>query len=107
MAHVISITCLNKSILLMHPLYIPLTPLSHFYYQWYPGGEGYLAYLKSVPRLYFNGGSFHAFRRRVISSSETSRSMTRREAEMVILSPSCTRAIGPPACASGTIWPIR
>jgi hypothetical protein len=55
--------------------------------------------------VYFRGGSVHAFRRRVSSSGETSRSITLREAEMVILSPSWTRAIGPPAWASGTMWP--
>lgn len=64
-------------------------------------------YLYNVPWLAFNGGATHALFRRASSSAETCSSIVFLIASTEIMSPSCTRAIGPPTWASGTTCPIQ
>mmetsp|Transcript_37762 Transcript_37762/g.88853 ORF Transcript_37762/g.88853 Transcript_37762/m.88853 type:complete len:335 (+) Transcript_37762:311-1315(+) len=60
-----------------------------------------------VPRVYLYGGATHAAFRRAISASGMSTSMASVVASMVMMSPSCTIAIGPPTCASGATCPTQ
>lgn len=66
-----------------------------------------LMYLYSVPWVTLSGGAFHAFLRLSSSSGETRSSMVFLTASTEIISPSCTKAIGPPTWASGTTWPMQ
>ena len=69
-----------------------------------------LAYRYKIPLLTFSAffpEASHSFRRSILTSSLTSQSIVRVSASTMILSPSFTRAMGPPRRASGTTWPIR
>mmetsp|Transcript_43205 Transcript_43205/g.92018 ORF Transcript_43205/g.92018 Transcript_43205/m.92018 type:complete len:209 (-) Transcript_43205:1238-1864(-) len=64
-------------------------------------------YLYIVPRVYLNGGCTHAAFLRAISASETSMLISNVSASIVTTSPSSSKAIGPPTCASGETCPTQ
>src|SRR5260221_2403518 len=66
--------------------------------------DTHLAYLARTPVAGFTTG-FQSALRRDNSSSDTCNCSNCRCASIVMRSPSCTRAMVPPAAASGEIWP--
>src|SRR6266487_5451248 len=62
-----------------------------------------LTYFAMTPEVYFGAGACHFSRRCAISSSLRLTVRALRSASMVIMSPFCTIAMGPPTWASGAM----